>query len=427
MTNPNPILPPTNNNLQANNDSHQEVIYIGTRKSQLAIAQAEMIIAQLETASPGPQYKMQVISTMADENQVKTFLEFDSKGIWTEELEGLLVDGKVDVVVHCLKGRVVFYFLCFFFLTRMMFCILALTLSLTLSPKICPPPSPHHGKDHSTSSPSLSKKKETHTHQTPPTHPSSILSTIPLREDPRDVLVMKLHSPYNSLHQLPPGSIIGTSSIRRKAQMAHFYPHLKCLEIRGNLQTRLRKLDAADAAAPADDDESSSSSSSKQKYDCLILAAAGLKRIGLEGRISEYLSSQNNNNAKNKILHAPGQGALGLEIRHSDARILKLLSPLNHFPSSLTCSAERSFLKELNGGCSAPVGVESCWDEMTGMLELRGQVLSVVDGDREGQKEIVEERICEVVGTVEEAEGVGERLARRLIGLGADRILGRVG
>lgn len=234
---------------------------------------------------------------------------------------------------------------------------------------------------------------------------------------------MKSNSPYHSLHQLPPGSIIGTSSIRRKAQIAHFYPHLKCVEIRGNLQTRLRKLDDADVA-PADDE--SSSSSNRQKYDCLILAAAGLKRIGLEGRISEYLSQNTNN--KNKILHAPGQGALGLEIRHSDARILKLLSPLNHIPSSLTCSAERSFLKALNGGCSAPVGVESCWDENTGILELRGQVLSVVDGDgnREGEKEIVEERICQVVGTVEEAEGVGEELARRLIGLGADRILERV-
>lgn len=271
------------------------------------------------------------------------------------------------------------------------------------------------------------QKENTNTHQTPQNHPSSILSTIPLREDPRDVLVMKSHSPYNSLHQLPPGSIIGTSSIRRKAQIAHFYPQLKCLEIRGNLQTRLWKLDDAAADVAAGDDESSSS---KQNYDCLILAAAGLKRMGLEGRISEYLSSQNNNNTttnsvkENNFLHAPGQGALGLEIRHSDPRILKLLSPLNHIPTAITCSAERSFLKELHGGCSAPVGVESRWDENTGVLELRGQVLSV--GERE-KKEIVEERICEVVGTVEEAEGVGERLARRLIGLGADRILGRVG
>lgn len=247
---------------------------------------------------------------------------------------------------------------------------------------------------------------------------------------------MKPHSPHNSLDQLPPGSIIGTSSIRRKAQIAHFYPQLKCVEIRGNLQTRLRKLDDNPTTAVAAGDDKSSSN--RQNYDCLILAAAGLKRIGLEGRISGYLSSQNNtttntnstNSVKeNKILHAPGQGALGLEIRHSDARILKLLSPLNHIPTSLTCSAERSFLKELNGGCSAPVAVESRWDENTGMLELRGQVLSVGDGDgnREGEKEIVEDRICEVVGTVEEAEGVGEKLAKRLIGLGADRILGRVG
>lgn len=273
------------------------------------------------------------------------------------------------------------------------------------------------------------KRKRKHTYSS--NHPSSILSTIPLREDPRDVLVMKLHSPYTSLHQLPPGSTIGTSSIRRKAQIAHFYPHLKCVEIRGNLQTRLRKLDdVADVAVAAGDDNSSSN---RQKYDCLILAAAGLKRIGLEGRISEYLSHNNNNTNstsvkeknKNNFLHAPGQGALGLEIRHSDARILKLLSPLNHIPTALTCSAERSFLKALNGGCSAPVAVESCWDEKTGVLELKGQVLSI-DGEKR-EKEIVEERICEVVGTVEEAEGVGERLARRLIGLGASRILGRVG
>lgn len=113
MTNPKPTLPPPHI-LQAPNNN-QEIISIGTRKSQLAIAQAEMIIAQLETASPGPQYKLQVISTMADENQVKTFLEFNSKSIWTEELERLLVEGKVDVVVHCLKGRVGFFFCVFFF------------------------------------------------------------------------------------------------------------------------------------------------------------------------------------------------------------------------------------------------------------------------------------------------------------------------
>lgn len=126
MANPNPTFPPTNR-LQASDDS-QEVIYIGTRKSQLAIAQAEMIIAQLETASPGPQYKMQVISTMADENQVKTFSEFNSKSIWTEELEKLLVDRKLDVIVHCLKGRVGFCFVVFFFFSfmNMIFCILAI-------------------------------------------------------------------------------------------------------------------------------------------------------------------------------------------------------------------------------------------------------------------------------------------------------------
>lgn len=142
MTNPNPILPPPHI-LQANDDN-QEIISIGTRKSQLAIAQAKMIIAQLETVSPGPQYKMQVISTMADENQVKTFLEFNSKSIWTEELEGLLVDGKVDVVVHCLKGRVGFFFFFLFLLMRMILVYwqyVFLTLSLFKDMPTTLPPS----------------------------------------------------------------------------------------------------------------------------------------------------------------------------------------------------------------------------------------------------------------------------------------------
>lgn len=219
-----------------------------------------------------------------------------------------------------------------------------------------------------------------------------MLGTICEREDPRDVVVMKADSPYQSLQQLPTGSIVGTSSIRRKAQIAHFHRHLQCADIRGNLNTRLQKLDADGS-----------------QWDCLVLAAAGLKRIDLGSRISEYL------NGEDGMLYAPGQGALGLEVRKDDSRMLALLATLTHQPTALACTAEKSLLKTLEGGCSAPIGVESSWEN--GSLSLRAQVLSV-DG-----KEMVESSIQELTSSMEEAEAVGSKLAKQMIGLGADKIL----
>jgi hydroxymethylbilane synthase len=221
------------------------------------------------------------------------------------------------------------------------------------------------------------------------------LGVICEREDPRDVVVLRTGSPYQSMGQLPARSTVGTSSVRRRAQIAHFYPHLKCAGIRGNLNTRLRKLDADDSP-----------------YECLVLAAAGLKRIDLGSRISQYL------NAKDGILYAPGQGALGLEIREGDNKILELLSGLSHEPTTLACTAEKSLLRTLEGGCSAPIGVETAWEGK--LLGLRGQVISA-DG-----KEIVESSMQEQVTTVEEAERLGDELAKTLLKVGADKILASV-
>lgn len=225
--------------------------------------------------------------------------------------------------------------------------------------------------------------------------PSCQLGTICEREDPRDVVVMKAGSPYARIQDLPAGCVVGTSSVRRKAQTLRHFPHLKCVDVRGNLNTRLRKLDADDGG-----------------YGCLILAAAGLKRIGLGGRITQYLT------AEDGVLYAPGQGALGLEVRKGDERMVGFLGVLAHEPTTLACLAERSLLKTLQGGCSAPVGVETTWSGE--VLELRASVVSP-DG-----KEMVEADERVPVKIREEAERLGHELAERLLGLGADVILQKI-
>ena len=221
---------------------------------------------------------------------------------------------------------------------------------------------------------------------------SCALGVICEREDPRDVVVMKANSPYKRIQGLPAGSVVGTSSVRRKAQTFRHFPQLKCVDVRGNLNTRLAKLDADGS-----------------QYDCLILAAAGLKRIDLGHRITQYLS------ADDGVLYAPGQGALGLEIRDGDERMLDFLSVLAHRSTALACLAERSLLKTLQGGCSAPVGVETTWDGDE--LVLKSSVISP-DG-----KDMVESQKKAVVKTQEEALRLGDELAEQLLGMGADKIL----
>ncbi|KAI5268708.1 porphobilinogen deaminase [Aureobasidium subglaciale] len=309
----------------ASTSPDMKVVNIGTRRSQLAIAQVDMIVKHLQTAAPGPDYRSQVVSTMADENQVKSFQDFNAKSIWTEELEKLLIEKKLDVIVHCLKE-------------------------------------------------------------------SCILGIICEREDPRDVMVIKENSAYKSLQSLPAGSVVGTSSVRRKAQIMRHYPHLICEDVRGNLNTRLRKLDGEDSP-----------------YSCLILAAAGLKRIDLGYRITQYLGPEDG------MLYAPGQGALALEVREGDEETLQLLSSLSHQTTTLACLAEKSLLKTLEGGCSAPVGVHTDWEG--DVLVLHSTVTSL-DG-----KQMVEMDTKHSVKTIADAEALGKELADRMIAQGANVIL----
>jgi hydroxymethylbilane synthase len=216
-----------------------------------------------------------------------------------------------------------------------------------------------------------------------------MLGCITEREDPADALVIHERHKDKTLATLPEGAVIGTSSLRRLAQLRHHYPHLAFKDIRGNLNTRLRKLDEGD-------------------YDGIILAAAGLHRMVMADRIHEMLPAEIS-------LHAVGQGALGIECRTGDEAILHLLSVLSHATTTSRCLAERAFLRELEGGCQVPIGVNTVLEE--DILTLTGLVASL-DGQR-----LIKDT---VQGPASDAEALGSQLAQQLRSQGAQTILDEI-
>jgi hydroxymethylbilane synthase len=223
------------------------------------------------------------------------------------------------------------------------------------------------------------------------------LAAIPLRDDPRDALIVKAGLPYDSLKTLPQGAVVGTSSVRRSAQLRRLYPHLRFANLRGNVETRLAKVDDPQG-----------------EYTCMIMSAAGLERVGLKHRITQYLGSKDGG-----ILHAVGQGALGLEIRKGDRAVLELLDQLVDQKSTLACLAERALMRTLEGGCSVPIGVETEWlgQPQDSALRMRAIVVSL-DGTQS-----VEDTINSTVQTNDEAAALGTQLAAKLVEAGADAIL----
>ncbi|MBE9011592.1 hydroxymethylbilane synthase, partial [Pseudanabaenaceae cyanobacterium LEGE 13415] len=191
------------------------------------------------------------------------------------------------------------------------------------------------------------------------------------------------------LASLPEGAVIGTSSLRRLAQLRHHYPHLSFKDVRGNVITRLAKLDSGE-------------------YDALILAAAGLNRLELSDRIHQLIPSDIS-------LHAVGQGALGIECREGDTEILDLLKVLEHQPTAYRCYAERAFLRELEGGCQVPIGVNTTIEGDT--LTLTGIVASL-DGNK-----LVKDSVS---GLATDAEKLGTELAKRAKEQGAQEILNEI-
>ncbi|KAL4784928.1 porphobilinogen deaminase, dipyromethane cofactor binding domain-containing protein [Aspergillus varians] len=316
----------------------QKIFTIGTRKSKLALLQTDLVLAALNERYPDYTFKVHSRETAGDQNTTIALRDFTTKNLWTQELEDLLEAGHVDLIVHSLKDVP------------------------TLLPSSC------------------------------------TLGPMMKREDSRDVLVIKKSLPNMSLSEMPAGSVVGTSSIRRTAQLARKYPHLKVMDVRGNIGTRLSKLDAEDSP-----------------YTCLILAAAGLLRLGLEDRIYQFLDSKNAG-----MLYAVGQGALGIEIRKDDKIMGEILSTVGHSPTTFACLAERSLLRTLEGGCSAPLGVESEWVQDTdGSLKLRMRSVVVsVDGSENAEVEI-----DGVVDSPQSAEEFGVTVAKALVAKGAGKIL----
>ncbi len=303
-----------------------EHLRIASRRSQLAMVQTNWVKAELEKAHPGLTITVEAMATQGDKILDVALAKIGDKGLFTKELEAQMLVGRAEIAVHSLKDL-------------------------------------------------------------PTNLPDGLmLGCITEREDPADALVVNTKNADYKLDTLPEGSVVGTSSLRRLAQLRHHYPHLQFKDVRGNVITRLEKLDAGE-------------------YDCLILAAAGLTRLGFGDRIHQIIPGDIS-------LHAVGQGALGIECVEGNPEVLELIKVLEHAPTSARCLAERSFLRELEGGCQVPIGVNTVIDGDT--LTLTGMVASL-DGKR-----LIRDQQS---GTLAEAEAIGTKLAEILKGKGAGEIL----
>ena len=300
-----------------------ETLRIATRKSQLALWQAEYVRDVLLQYHPDLNVELVKMTTQGDKILDTPLAKVGGKGLFVKELEAGLLSGDADIAVHSMKDVPV-----------------ELPDGLHLS-VICP------------------------------------------REDPRDAFVS---NEYASFASLPKGARLGTSSLRRQCQLAAQRPDLNIIDLRGNVNTRLQKLDAGD-------------------YDAIILAAAGLKRLGMQARITETLSPE-------VSLPAIGQGAVGIECRVNDEWVNELLVPLNDRDTAIRVRAERALNHRLQGGCQVPI---AGYAELAhGVILLRGLV-GTVDGSK-----IIH---GEIAGQPEDAEYLGRVLAEDLLTRGADEIL----
>ncbi|KAF7294684.1 Porphobilinogen deaminase [Mycena indigotica] len=313
---------------------------LASRASQLAQAQTNMTLAALEALHPhssdaSPKFTKEWLSSAGDRDQTQALYTLNSaegKSFWTKDLEVALLDKKVDILVHAFKD-------------------------------------------------------------VPTTLPDGcVIAGVLEREDPVDSLITRPGSEWKTLEDLPDGSVVGTSSVRRIAQLKRNYPNLQFKDCRGNIDTRLAKLDAPDSP-----------------YAAIILARAGVVRLGLGARLTSDLPPP-------ILFHAVSQGAIGFEVRADDTEALALCQQITHRPTFLRCMAERAFLHVLEGGCSVPVGVATALDEQD-YFEMTG-CITALDGS-----EHIQRTLKEKIGTREDAEAIGARLARILIEAGAEKIL----
>jgi len=295
------------------------LLRLGTRKSKLALWQANFVKEKLETL--GCKVELVPITTTGDKILDAPLAKIGGKGLFVKEIENALLAGEIDLAVHSLKDV----------------------------PMIIPE--------------------------------GLTLSAITEREEPYDVLISRNGK---KLEELPSGAVVGTSSLRRQVQIKRRRRDLKVEILRGNVDTRLRKL-------------------KEGLYDAIVLAYAGVKRMGFSGEISQVLED---------FIPAVGQGSLAIETRAEDERVINFVKGFNHEESWLRAVCERAFLRELQGGCQVPIGAYA-WME-GGRIKIKG-FISDLEGERflEGYEE----------GGLQEAEEVGKRLAQRLLREGGEEIL----
>jgi len=301
-------------------------IKIGTRASKLALAQAKWVMDRITAHYPDIRVDLIKITTKGDRIINRPLSTIGGKGLFVKEIEESLNSREIDVAVHSLKD-----------------------VPAELPDTLC-------------------------------------IGIFPEREDPHDVMITKSNIP---LKDLPVGSCIGTSSLRRSAQILHYRPDLKIVPLRGNLDTRIRKLESVDIQA-------------------IVVASAGLKRIGLADKITQLLSFD-------FMVPAVGQGALGLEFRLDDQETINMLKFLDHYATRVAVEAERSFLMELQGGCQVPIA---------GLARLKDKSL-LLDGlvaDLDGVTIFRDT----VIGTPEKAKELGASLAHMLLDAGAGKILEKI-
>lgn len=302
------------------------LLRIGTRGSKLALVQSETIARLLRAAHPGLQVELTIIQTTGDRVLDTPLSVIGGKGVFTKEIEEALLDNRVDLAVHSLKDL-----------------------------------------------PTVQVE-------------GLALGAITHREDPRDVLLAR--QPVE-LSDLNTGQPVGTSSLRRRAQLLAANPRAEVVELRGNVPTRISRMESGDYAA-------------------IILAGAGLSRLGATAAYMHPLEFEH-------MLPAPGQGSLGLQIRAEDSEAARLVAPLHDAPSAICCEAERALLQALGGGCQLPLGTYAHIRE--GRVHLHGRVVSL-DG----------KQLCEAQaeGSLLEPAALGYRLGEQMLREGAGQILEEV-
>ncbi len=296
---------------------------VGTRGSHLALRQTELVLEALAGAHPEASFEVRPIRTAGDQQARASLAEIGGRGVFVAELERALLAGEIDLAVHSLKDL---------------------------------------------------PSQET---------PGLTIGAVPQREDPRDVFISRRSQ---RLAELPPGAAVGTGSPRRAAQLRAHRPDLRVVDIRGNVDTRLRKVQEG-------------------QVEAVILAAAGLSRLGWLARATEILPLE-------VMLPAVGQGALAVQVRTNDKEAARLVQAVDHPPTRLATAAERAFLRRLGGGCHAAVAALGRVDE--GRLYLRGLVADLAGA-----------RLLrgEIAGPAGEAEILGVRLAEQLLTQGAAVLL----